>query len=62
MESQGPKLYFEHAQDDLNLQILRMFQDTFSLDTAHKSKYLIIHLFQAWVEFCGDLCYVYNFR
>ena len=27
--------YFVYAQDDLNLHILRMFEDTFSLDVAH---------------------------
>ena len=34
-EKQGPGLYFAHAQDDLNLRILRMFEGTFSLDTVH---------------------------
>ena len=27
--------YFEHAHDDLNLLILRMFEGTFSLDVVH---------------------------
>ena len=27
--------YFEQTQGDLNLRILRMFEDTFSLDAAH---------------------------
>ena len=31
---QRPGWYFGHAQDDLNLHILRMFEDTFSLDSA----------------------------
>ena len=29
---QRPGCYFAHAQDDLNLHILRMFEGTFSLD------------------------------
>ena len=29
------ELYFAHAQDDLNLYILRMFNGTVSLDAAH---------------------------
>ena len=32
---QMPGWYFAHAQDDLNLPILHMFEDTFSLDIAH---------------------------
>ena len=32
---QKPRWYFAHAQDDLNLSILRTIEDTFSLDTAH---------------------------
>ena len=30
-----PGKYFAHAQGDPNLFILRMFEDTFSLDPAH---------------------------
>ena len=32
---QMPGWYFVHAQDDLNPHILRMFEGTFFLDTAH---------------------------
>ena len=32
---QRPGWYFAHAQDDLNLRILRMFDDTFLLYAAH---------------------------
>ena len=28
------RMLFLHAQDDLNLRIMRMFEDTFSLDAA----------------------------
>ena len=28
-------LYFALAQTDVNLRVLHMFEDTFSLDTAH---------------------------
>ena len=31
---------------DLNLCILRMFEDTFSLGTAYKNKIMFIHFFQ----------------
>ena len=31
-EEQRPGCYFTHAQDDLNLRILRMLEGTFSLD------------------------------
>ena len=34
-EEQIPGRYFAHVQEDLNLFILRMFEGTFSLDTAH---------------------------
>ena len=30
-----PAWYFAHAQDDLNLPILHMFEGTFLLDAAH---------------------------
>ena len=29
-----PRCYLAHAQGELNLRILRMFEGTFSLDTA----------------------------
>ena len=32
---QKPGWYFAHAQDDLNLRILRIFEVSFSLDAAH---------------------------
>ena len=35
MESKGPGDNFAHAQDDLNLRILRMLESTFSLVAAH---------------------------
>ena len=31
---QRPGCYFAHAQDDMNLRILRMFEGTFSLNAA----------------------------
>ena len=34
---QKPGLYFACAQDDLNLRILRMFEDTFSFGAPHFS-------------------------
>ena len=33
-EQRTPR-YFSHAQEDLNLRILRMFEGTFSLDAVH---------------------------
>ena len=32
-----PGWYFAHAQDDLNLRLLHMFEGTFSADDAHLS-------------------------
>ena len=32
---QRPGRYFAHAQDDLNLRTLQMFEGTFSFDVAH---------------------------
>ena len=34
MENKGPDETFEDAHDDLNLHMLRLFEDTFSLDVA----------------------------
>ena len=52
MESKCP-WYFAHAQEDLNLRILRMLDGTFLLDTAHilceqqafQSSHLALYIF-----------------
>ena len=38
-----------HAQDDLNLCILRMFEGTFSLDAAHMVKRILNDLITVFV-------------
>ena len=45
--AQRLRWYFAHAQDDLNLHILCIFEDTFSLDAAH-------------LIFCIYVCYVFR--
>ena len=55
MDSKCP-WYFAHAQEDLNLRILRMLDGTFLLDTAHilceqqafQSSHLALYIFYDW--------------
>ena len=46
---QRPGWYFAHAQDDLNLRILRMFEGTFSLDAAPVSASIIIYSLDTFI-------------
>ena len=47
MERKGSDDIFAHAQDDLNLHILCIFEDTLSLDAAN-------------LIFCIYVCYVFR--
>ena len=52
---QRPRSYFEHAQDDLNLHILRMFRGSFfSQDVAHMS-FLFPQFFLCFRVNCYDV-------
>ena len=44
---QSPGWYFAHSQDDLNPRILRIFEGTFSLDTAKVRKCTAAHVYPA---------------
>ena len=47
---QIPEWCFEHAQNYLNLSILRMFEDTFSLDAAQTFIVLCTKLSFVWIS------------
>ena len=55
---QGPRWYFAHVQDDLNLHILCMFEGTFSQDVAqimfHVTNCCFVVLLVALCQNCTD--------
>ena len=57
---QMPGWYFAHAEDDLNLRILRMFKGTFSLDTAQLVNNIKALLIQSLVYFWAIGKYLYT--